>query len=240
MKFGVKTYDSEKFLDKFLDKCDFFEVQSIRGKDYSFLSKYDKEIIIHCEHQGFGINIADVKNLNDSIDSVEFAKKIADFVGAKKIIIHPGHIENENCSIENSINFLKKYCDKRFIIENMPLMGPKDENIRIGSSIDDMKLLLEKTKLGFCFDINHAIEYSLKAGINYWELIRDFEKLKPKHYHLGGEKFPEGESHINFCNSNLDLKKVFSLISKNAEITLEVGLDEKEVEKDLVIVNDLN
>ncbi len=240
MKFGVKTYDSEEFLDKFIDKCDFFEVQAIRGNDYSFLSKYDKDIVIHCEHQGFGINIADVKGLDDSIDSVEFAKKIADIAGAKKIVIHPGHVENENCLIENSINFLNKYCDERFVIENMPLMGPKDGNLRIGAGIEDMKLLLKKTGLDFCFDINHAIEYALAEEIDYWKVIKDFEKLNPIHYHLGGEKIPRGISHIGFNDSDLNLGKVFSLISKDAEITLEVGINEEEVSEDLKIVEKFN
>jgi len=178
--------------------------------------------------------------LKNSIGAINFAKMLADEVGSKKIVIHPGHIEDENCSINNSIDFLNNYCDKRFVIENMPLMGAKDGNFRIGSSVEDMKLLLDETNLGFCFDINHAIEYSLKQELDYWKVIQEFEGLNPNHYHLGGEKIPEGISHISFCNSNLDLKKVFSLISWKAEITLEVGMDEKEVREDLKLVQRFN
>jgi len=240
MKFGIKTYNSEKFLDKFVDKCDFFEVQAIRKNDYSFLEKYNKEIVIHCEHQGFGINIADISNLDDCIEVIEFAKHLANKVNAKRIVIHPGHFENESCSVDNTLNFLNKYCDERFVIENMPFFGGKDKSLRIGSSVEEMKLILERTNLGFCFDINHAIEYSLKDGLNYWKIIQEFEKLNPIHYHLGGEKISEGKSHISFCDSDLNLKKVFELISKDAEITLEVGMNEKEVENDLKLVTELN
>lgn len=240
MKFGVKTYDSEEFLDMFVDKSDFFEIQAIRKNDYSFLYKYDKEIVLHCEHQGFGVNIADSSILEKNILSIEFAKELANKINAKKIIIHPGHFENEFCSVENSINFLNEFCDERFIVENMPEIGGKLKKIRIGSSPEELKHILNKTKVGFCFDINHAIEYSITNNLDYWEIISEFEKLKPTHYHLGGEKIPECRSHISFCDSNLNLKKVFELISKNAEITLEVGMDIKEVKNDLEVVYEFN
>lgn len=59
MKLGVKTYNDEKFLDFFVDKADFFEVQAIEENNYDFLKKYDKNFIIHSQHIVWGINIAD-------------------------------------------------------------------------------------------------------------------------------------------------------------------------------------
>jgi deoxyribonuclease-4 len=236
MKFGVKTYYDESFLDKFVDKSDFFEVQAIRGNDYSFLKKYSKEIFLHCEHCSFGVNIADSSKMKDNLEAVNFAKELADEINAKKIVIHPGHFENESCSIENTLNFLRENCDSRFMIENMPGFGFNDKSQRIGCTPEEMKFLIEETGLGFCFDINHAIEYSLSEGVDYWKVIGEFERMDPVHYHLSGEKIPEGISHIGFRNSNLDLKKFFSIIRDSAEITLEVGLDPKEVEYDLDVV----
>ena len=64
--------------------------------------------------------------------------------------------------------------------------------------------------------------------------------MNPIHYHLGGEKIPRGISHIGFNDSDLNLGKVFSLISKDAEITLEVGINEEEVSEDLKIVEKFN
>ena len=45
MKIGVKAYYQEDFLDYFIDKADFFEVQGLRGKNYDFLKKYTKNKI---------------------------------------------------------------------------------------------------------------------------------------------------------------------------------------------------
>lgn len=239
MKIGVKTYSDKKFLDSFENKCDFFEVQAIQGKDYSFLKKYKLPIVIHCEHHVFGVNIADNSKKDLNLKAINFAKKIAESISATKIIIHPGGLENENCSKENSIKFLKENCDKRFCIENMPFISLKDKIPRLCASPEEMKEFLIKTNLGFCFDINHAIEYALSKKLNYWNILKKFEKLKPIHYHLGGENMDKKESHLSFCDSNLNLKKVLKILNKNAEITLEVSLDDNKTEKDLILIKNL-
>lgn len=240
MKFGVKTYDDEKFLDSFENKCDFFEVQAIQGENYSFLKKYKLPIVIHCEHQGFGVNIADSSKKDLNLKAINFAKKIAKTISATKIIIHPGDLDDKNCSKENSINFLKENCDKRFCIENLPFIDFKNRIKRLCASPEEMREFLIKTKLDFCFDINHAIEYALSKKLDYWKILKKFEELKPVHYHLGGEKMDRGESHLSFCDSDLNLRKVLEILNKNAEITLEVSLDDNKTQKDLILIQNLN
>lgn len=237
MKFGVKTYDSEEFLDFFEGKCDFFEVQAIRGNDYSFLKKYKTPIVIHCEHDVVGVNIANSEKYEFNLDAINFAKKLADSVNAKKIIIHPGNYENEFCSTENAIKFLKENYDERFCVENVPFLGKKFNVKKIGASVFELKKILEETGTGFCFDINHAIEYSIHEGLDYYEIIEEFEKLNPKHYHIGGENLLTAESHLSFSKSDLDLDKIFSLVRKNAEFTLETEIDIESVVDDLEVID---
>ena len=236
MKFGVKTYDGEDFLDFFIDKCDFFEVQAVQTNDYNFLKKYKLPIVIHCEHEVFGINIADSSKKDLNLQAVHFAKVIADSVKAKKIIIHPGVLENENCSKENSINFLKECCDSRFCIENLPYSNYENKSIKLCSEPKEMQEFLDKTELGFCFDINHAIEYALELGLNYITVLKEFAKIKAVHYHLGGENMEKRESHFSFANSDLDLDLIFKILPKKAEITLEVENDKESVLRDLKVV----
>jgi uncharacterized protein (UPF0276 family) len=239
MKFGVKTYHSEKFLDSFENKSDFFEVQAIQGQDYSFLKKYKLPIVIHCEHQGFGVNIADSSKKDFNLKAINFAKRIAENISATKIIIHPGDLENENCSKENAIRFLNENCDKRFCIENLPFISFKDNMKRLCASPQETREFLTRTNLGFCFDINHAIEYALSKKLDYWHILKKFEELKPTHYHLGGEDMDKGESHLSFCDSNLNLKKVFEILNKNAEITLEISIDDNKTQKDLILIQNI-
>ena len=59
MKLGVKTYSDEKFLKYFQDKADFFEIQAIQGRDYSFLKKFSIPFVIHAAHFSQGSNPAD-------------------------------------------------------------------------------------------------------------------------------------------------------------------------------------
>ncbi len=236
MKFGVKTYNEEKLLDFFIDKCDFFEVQAIQVNDYSFLKKYSLPIVIHCEHENFGINIADISKKDLNLQAIHFAKVLADSVNAKKIIIHPGTLENENCSKENSINFLKEFCDSRFCIENMPYTYAENKSIKLCSEPKEMIEFLEKTGLGFCFDFNHAIEYALELGLDYVGVLKEFSKIKANHYHLGGENMEKRESHLSFADSTLDLNVIFKILPKKAEITLEVANDKTSLLEDLKVV----
>ena len=95
MKIGVKTFDDTNVLKHFEDKADFFEIMAIRGKDYSFLKKFSLPLVIHKEHQNFGINIADKTKQKINLESVNHAIKIADMVNSKKLILHPGLIDNK-------------------------------------------------------------------------------------------------------------------------------------------------
>lgn len=236
MKFGVKTYDDEEFLDYFIDKCDFFEVQAIQKNDYAFLKKYNLPIVIHCEHENFGINLADSSKKDLNLQAIHFAKVLADSVNARKIIVHPGTLENENCSKENSMSFLKENCDSRFCIENMPYTYAENKSIKLCSEAKEMQEFLDNTHLGFCFDVNHAIEYALELGLDYVKVLKEFSKLKANHYHLGGENMEKRESHLSFVHSTLDLDVIFKILPKTAEITLEVEIDKENVLEDLKTV----
>jgi endonuclease IV len=243
MKFGVKTYDSKEFLDSFLDDADFFEVQAIRKNDYFFLKDYlgKKDIVIHCEHQGFGVNLCDSSRREVNLNAISFAQKLADLVFAKKIIVHLGYLEegNENCFRENAIELLKDIDDKRICIENVPYVANGFNGISFGSSPKEIKEVCEKTGCGFCFDINHAIDYAMYLKEDIYFVLKEFELLSPRHYHIGGQKIQEGISHLDFKDSDLDLKKIFSLLDKDAEITLEVGIGKEEVREDLRVVREI-
>ncbi len=239
MKIGVKTYNSEKFLKHFENKADFFEIMAIQKNDYSFLKKFSLSMVIHAEHQGFGTNIADISKKKSNLKSINFAIKLADTVNSRKIIVHPGAIkkENPNYSEENAVNFLHEINDDRILIENLPKKY-KQPDIILCSTSKEVKTFIKKTKSGFCFDINHAIGYVNSFKGDYG-ILKEYIKLNPKHYHLGGQIINSEEEHLCFRNSNLDLKKIFKYIPKNAEITLETETDIKKVEDDVKIIREI-
>jgi len=232
MKIGVKSYDYNKELEYFRDKADFFEIMVVEGRDYSGFNKFKMPFVIHSQHAVFGINNANSEIHQKNMSSFNYAQKIADMLGAKKIIMHPGSIENDGCSKSNSINFIKSLKDKRVIIENMP------SEKSLCRTPEELKEFINKTGCGFCFDINHAILTTQTLKKDYKEVIKSFVKLKPNHFHLGGHKFI-GIDHLCFAESELDLKEIFSFLPKDAEITLETSKDIEKTKDDLRIIREV-
>lgn len=231
MKLGVKTFEDGNFLRHFKDKADFFEVMAIQEADYSFLKEFNLPLVIHAQHQNFNINNADKTKIKENTDSINFAISLANEYKADKIIIHPGEITDKNCSIEQAISFFKSIKDKKVLIEN--LLGHKTG---LCATPEEIKIFLKETKTKFCFDINHAIETAVYLNENYIDFIKKFIELKPAHYHLGGQNIKQKKDHINFKESDIDLKKILELIPKNAEITLEVSTDIEKTKEDLELI----
>jgi len=232
MKIGVKSYDYSRELEYFRDKVDFFEIMAIEGRDYSGFKDFKMPFIIHSQHAVFGINNAD-KNLHQkNLSSFNYAKKVADMLKAKKIVVHPGDIKNETCSKKNSVDFIKSLKDKRVVIENMPR-----EN-SLCNIPEQLKEFVSKTECGICFDVNHAILIAQNLKKDYKDFITEFIKLKPNHFHLGGHKFI-GIDHLCFADSELDLKEILSLLPKDAEITLETSKDIEKTKEDLRIIREV-
>jgi len=236
VKFGVKIYKKEAFLEHFKNQSDFFEIQALQKVNYNFLKKFKQPIVIHAEHQGFGINIANKSKQAKNLKAINFARKLADKTNAKKIIVHPGLIENKNCSEEQSVKLLNKIKDKRIIVESMPL-----KNNRLCTTPEQTKEFLKKTKTGLCLDLNHSIIAAIRLNKDYIKFLKQFIKLKPKHYHLGGQiiKNKEDHSHKSFKDSNIPLKKILSILPKSAQVTLEVTTDIEDTEYDLELVKSL-
>lgn len=234
MKIGVKTFDSPLVLEHFKDKVDFFEVQAIQTNDYFFLKNFSLPIVIHAEHSREDVDLSDKSKKYFNLKAINFAKKIADFSNSKKIVIHPGGRKNEMSSIDSTIEFLKEVYDKRILIENIFGFG-------VGCSPEDIKEIIKKTKVGFCFDVNHAIKHARDSKLEVFEVIKDFLKLNPSHFHIGGQRFTleDYKEHLSLKDFDYDWKEILSLYPRNAEITLETTVDTKKIEKDVEFIKSI-
>lgn len=232
MKLGVKIFDEREFLNHFENEADFFEVMAIQKNDYSFLKEFSLQIVIHAEHHHFGINPADISKKEESLKSLNFARKIADMSGAKKIVVHAGVLEegNKNCSLKNAIDFFREINDDRILIENLPKHHNNHKNLC--STPRQIKKFLRETNKKFCFDVNHHLKNLKKLKGNY-NFIKKYIKLNPAHYHIGGQKFSEKKEHLCLADSELDLKKILNYYPKDAEITLETEPNIEKIENDI-------
>ena len=233
MKIGVKTYYRENFLRHFEDKADFFEIQAIQKHDYSFVKRLKLPIVIHAEHLWQGANYADKTKYKYNLKSINFAQETADMADAKKIIVHPGLIANENCSIQQAIDFIKDIDDDRIIIENMPPIGG-----RFCTTPKKLKQFSKATNKNICYDFSHSIILEKSIRKNYLPLVKQYIRLKPRHYHINGIKLI-GKDHFSFKESEVNMKPVLKLFPKDAEITLEVTKNIKKTEYDLKFIKNI-
>ncbi len=234
MKIGVKTYGDENFLKPFEDKVDFFEIMAVQENDYSFLKNFCLPMVIHAEHQVYGSNPADISKKKSNLKSVNFARRLADKVNAEKIIVHPGDLYDSKCSLKNSIDFFNEINDDRICIENL---SERKTRTRLCVCPSDLETFLYETKKKFCFDINHAGE--LKNVNGDYSFIKNYLRLNPKHYHIGGQRLSKSNDHICLEDSELDLKKILSYYPYNAEITLETEVDIEKTKKDVEIIRNV-
>lgn len=236
MKLGVKCYHEEDFLDYFVGKADFFEVQASREKNYNFLKKYKQyniPIVIHAEHHTQGSNPADISNNSINQISITQAIKVADIADSKKIILHPGVLANKFCSEENAIDFIRNIKDKRILIENT-FFTPEH---LLCTTPEEMKAFLKKTGKKFIFDLAHCLISAHQHNTDPMLFIKEFLKLKPQHFHISGQKWNSLEdAHLSLTECDFDLGKILRLYPKNAEITLEVSKYADKTEKDLKFI----
>ena len=234
MKFGIKTFGDRKFVKYFEKKADFLEIMAINGRDYSFLRSFPKPIIIHAEHQKFGINYADRSNILESVNSIRLAISLANKFKSEKIITHLGMLTEKTHSVINAVSLIRYFKDERIFIENLPSRGNY-----IGTTPEEMKVIFKETGARFCLDINHAISAAMTLKRDPFEMLNQFINMNPKHYHIGGQNSETDECHLSFRDSNIDLGRIIKMIPENAEITLETTTDIRKIEEDIETIRSL-
>lgn len=226
MKIGVKFYrPTRKEVGEFKGLVDFVEIMSMRGEDFSHLKGLGMEWVIHNEHILFDVNPSNPEKLKDSLESVRNSIRIADMLGSERIIVHLGYRESESCDIKNAIKILKGVGDNRIMVENMPLEW-KDGVTFFGARLEEVKRVIKETGSGFCFDTGHCAATAQSFGVNYLDYMKEFMKLKPRHFHFHDNgKDCYKDYHLHLGKGNLDLKAMFNLLPKNPWITLETPSD---------------
>lgn len=238
MKIGIKAFDDWPFIESLQSKADFVEIMAIEGRDYSFFKNIKIPVIIHMMHNRFGINLSDPTKEEKNISALKFATALADKTNAKKIIVHPGPLENSNCEMDIAERFLKKINDKRVILENHSdyrRLFPKLSFIEP----NEVASFLRKTNKEFCLDINHAISYAIAEKVDYLSFLKEFLKLNPIHFHLGGQKFNPYQEHLDFSDSDINLNEIFKILPSDAEVTLEVSKEVDKTAKDIDLIRNI-
>ena len=223
IKFGLKLWSTNiEFIEEAQglindDYFDYIELTFIPVTKIIPFIKNNISYILHMPTSNHGFNLG---NDEKTVEKIKIIKKSIEWgnrLNAKYIIIHPGF-----GSLDKSKEILKNIDDDRFIIENMPKIGIKNQKM-LGYNplqIKDLKM----NKFGFCFDLNHAIKASISLNEDYKEFINKFSKIKPNMFHISDGKLnTQIDEHLPIGDGDYDWQFLIDYIKKSSckYVTLE-------------------
>lgn len=233
MKLGLKLYPEDlPYIKKYKNIFDFFELFITPDCDVENLAKYRNIIkVVHAAHSDFGFDPSSPSKSKYNQIIIEKAKRAADIVNAKYIVVHPGLYHNAQ-SKANMFKFLKDNFDSRLIFENLPSVDYDDNKQRLlGATPGDMKEFISKLHACVMLDFGHAICEANIQNKDPYQMIDVFLKLKPTYFHLSGNDInSKRDKHKHLFEVDIDfgfLKK----IPKSAWVTMET--DPRSFKKDM-------
>lgn len=181
--------------------------------------------IIHAPHFAHGLNLAKKECEGRNAVLYSEVREFADALMTDIIIFHGG-IEGD---IEETARQLASFEEARAVIENKPykaLPSMGGERCR-GFSPEELKVVIDTAECGFCFDIGHALCSAASQGFDSYGYLEEFMTLNPAIYHLTdvADLASEYDKHLHLGTGVLDFKRVLSLISIDAVITIETDKD---------------
>lgn len=226
-KLGLKLWSTNKnyiksalelYEKKLFDYIELFSVPDSYDEYIHYWKNLDIPFIIHAPHSAVGLNFAKKEMHNKNIELAKQAQKYADSLNAKYIIFHPGVEGN----INNVIFHLKEINDSRALIENMPFYTIDGRPVCIGYSPEEIKRVLQETKVNFCFDLAHAIHAANGKNLDKFNYLKEFSNLNPKICHISDGSF-DGilDAHKNLGQGTFDFEKIVKFIPNDILLSIE-------------------
>ncbi len=227
LKIGLKLWSTnENYIDKALSLYEeglynYIEIYVV-PESFDTHGSLWKDIkipfVIHAPHFGSGMNfsIKEAYENNKRLTIETF--KFADLLNAEKVIFHPG----VNGSLIETINQIKKLYDRRMVIENKPYLGNGENLYSLGSTPEEIKRIIEETKVSFCFDFGHAVCSANAHKKDVFSFIQSFLSLNPVIYHLtDGDLNGLYDKHLHYGEGSFPLSEFIKLIPDNSLVTNE-------------------
>lgn len=229
MEVGIKVFSYRGqfgYAEKAAEFADFIELMAVPGTDMRIFRRISRPFVVHAPHGRFGCNLADKALEEYNLECVRHAVKTADVLDAKTVIVHPGSIVSRSCSSGQVIRVLGKVVDSRIVLEN--LFEEQEDIASVCTTSEEMKYLMDSTGSGLCLDLAHACAAANQVGQSYQRVIRDFLKLKPRHFHVAGGKIENyRDTHESLFDGDYPLGYFRSVMPEGAWVTLETPQDIK-------------
>jgi endonuclease IV len=156
--------------------------------------------------------------------AIKHAIKLADKFNSDKIIFHPELKENDSCTLEVLINFIKSNYDERLHMEGMPYSS--EGFTHFAKTIEEIRSLMRSLDIKYCLDFAHTCEYLTKEGIPLSN-IEKYLELRPNHFHITDTDLTKvfnknyNEEHVNFGEGTMDLELCKRLLPESSWVTIE-------------------
>lgn len=231
MKVGLKLWSTNDFyinpsLELFRDNIfDYIELYVVPDS-IKFLTLWESlkiPFILHAPHSLSGVNAAQEKCKNNNFNCFSQVDQYRDVLNPELIIFHPGLSGSIKETIlqfcEIGIQFPEIH--KKMLVENMPRFSLIGEEC-IGSTVNEVTEIIDKTGVGFCFDIGHAICAANASGCDWRKTFADFVEIQPKMLHLSdGNIYSEKDSHLNYGEGNFPMSEILNLLKEDVTISIE-------------------
>ncbi len=238
-KIGLKLWSTNTFYIQIVNKLynekvfDYIELSAIPNSfddTISYWRDVDIPFIIHAPHFMQGLNFSDNSKEKENILLAEYAFKFADNLKAKYVIFHPG-IEGD---YKETAKQISKISDSRTIIENKPYNvavyanGLSENDICVGYLPSHIKYIADTAKIGICVDVGHCFCAANAINEDKYTLLQEFVSLNPKMYHISdGDINGATDKHFSIGSGSYDFEKIFSILPKDIQITLETEKSSK-------------
>jgi len=235
---GRTNKDGIIYTKQFLD-LNAMEVQFVRGlyvmadEEAQFMKDYSQEndVELHV-HAPYYINLAGDDEVDLSFEKILFSAKIADKMGAKTVIIHPGYYgeSSEKKTMKKIIKNTKKLqsifkkgkIKTKIGLETMgkqKVFGSLDEIIDVCSNVKDIVPVID---LGH---IHARCNGCLKTREDFENIFEKLKALKLKHYliHITGVLYENGNEyyHLPIKKGDMPLTPLVDVIlDNNYNVTL--------------------
>jgi deoxyribonuclease-4 len=215
------------------------EVQFVRGlyvmedEEVQFMKKYSQEndVELHV-HAPYYINLADDEEVEFSFKKILFSARLADKMGAKTVIAHPGYYGDKGKRktlkkiVKNTKKlsniFRKEKIKTKIGLETMgkqKVFGDLDEIIEVCSSVKGVVPIVD---LGH---VHARCNGCLKKQEDFKEIFEKLKTLKLEHYimHVTGVLYENGNEqyHLPIKKGDMPLAPLIEVIlDNNYNVTL--------------------
>ena len=215
------------------------EVQFVRGlyvmedEEAQFMKEYSQEndVELHV-HAPYYINLADDEEVELSFEKILFSARLADKMGAKTVIVHPGYYgdKSERKTLKKIVKntkklssiFRKEKIKTKIGLETMgkqKVFGDLDEIIEVCSSVKGVVPIVD---LGH---VHARCNGCLKKQDDFKEIFEKLKTLKLEHYimHVTGVLYENGNEqyHLPIKKGDMPFAPLIEVIlDNNYNVTL--------------------